>query len=216
MPTSSRRTHLPVFALISAAVLAGCRGDGTQAQPDSAETTPANSSAAGAGASSERMARAAREFLDALSPQQRADAEFPFDADSERTRGSNLPASMVERAGVRFGDLTDGQRRRFHDLLRASTSSQGYQKIVGVIRLDEVLRGRAGRPAFRLDRGPLDDVSARYYYRVHGPSLLIEYIVEEGVGGDAANHVHSIMRDPGNDYGEDWLGKHYEEHHQRR
>ena len=62
--------------------------------------------------------------------------------------------------------------------------------------------------------GPTDDRTARYYYRVHGPSVLIEYIVEEGVGGNAANHVHSIMRDPGNDYGEDWLGKHYEEHHE--
>ena len=386
MQTSSLRTHLPIFALISAALLSGCRGDGTQAQPDSAETTPVNSSAAAAEASPERMARAAREFLDALSPQQRSDAEFAFDADSERTRWSNLPASMVERAGVRFGDLTDGQRRRFHALLRASTSSQGYQKIVGVIRLDEVLHedasaavargerrlpeslleswtsanywisffGRPGDPAWgwlvnghhlaasftvagdrvaftplflgaepheiesgleagwrvlahegergwqllqalddgqrsvavlggeipgdvltgpgrkgslsefsgipasalddaqrtllwrlveeyaanadhgaagaqlakiRADGldalyfawiGPGDDPSARYYYRVHGPSLLIEYIVEEGVGGDAANHVHSIMRDPGNDYGEDWLGKHYEEHHQRR
>ena len=64
--------------------------------------------------------------------------------------------------------------------------------------------------------GPVNDMSARYYYRIHGPSVLIEYIVERGVGGSAANHVHSIMRDPGNDYGEDWLGRHYAEHHQRR
>lgn len=33
------------------------------------------------------------------------------------------------------------------------------------------------------------------------------------VGGGTANHVHSIVRDPSNDYGEDWLGRHYEEHH---
>ena len=386
MHTHIRRYHLSVLALIATATLAGCRGDATQAQPDRAETPPPNSSTAGSEASPERMAQAAREFLDALSPQQRADTEFPFDADSERTRWSNLPASMVERAGVRFGDLTDLQRRRFHDLLRASTSSQGYQKIAGVIRLDEVLHddasaavasgerrlpeslleswtsanywvsffGRPGDPAWgwlvnghhlaasftvagervaftplflgaepheiengleagwrvlanegergwhllqalddgqrsvavlggeipddvltgpgrkgslsefsgiptsalddgqrtllwqlveeyaanadhgaagaQLEKiradgldalhfawiGPVDDLSARYYYRVHGPSVLIEYIVEEGVGGSAANHVHSIMRDPGNDYGEDWLGKHYEEHHQRR
>ena len=53
----------------------------------------------------------------------------------------------------------------------------------------------------------------RHYYRVHGPSVLIEYTIERGVGGDAANHVHSIVRDPGNDYGEDWLGHHYKESH---
>ncbi len=94
-------------------------------------------------ASPQRMAEAARNFLAALSPQQLTAAEFPFDADAERTRWSNLPASMVERSGARLGDLGDEQRRRLHELLRASTSSQGYQKIAGVIRLDEVLHEEA-------------------------------------------------------------------------
>jgi hypothetical protein len=61
--------------------------------------------------------------------------------------------------------------------------------------------------------GPIGDDTRPFYFRVHGPSLLIEYVVEEGVGVQAANHVHSIVRDPSNDYGEDWLGRHYEEHH---
>ena len=369
---------IPVLALVTGAALSGCRGDGVHGQ--------AEPLAGFASSSTERVAQAARDFLDSLSPEQRAEAAFPFDADSERTRWSNLPAGMVDRSGVRFGDLTDAQRRRFHDLLRASTSSQGYQKIAGVIRLDEVLHEEAsaaaasgerrvparlleswtsanywisffgwpddpawgwlvnghhmaasftivgdrmaftplflgaepheiqhgleagwrvlahegergwvllqaldeaqrtmavlsgdipedvltgpgrkgslgelsGLPASALTEsqrallwelveeyaanadhgaadaqlekiradgldalhfawiGPVNDRSARYYYRVHGPSVLIEYIVERGVGGSAANHVHSIMRDPGNDYGEDWLGKHYEEHHERR
>lgn len=28
-----------------------------------------------------------------------------------------------------------------------------------------------------------------------------------------ANHDHMIIRDPSNDYGEDWLEKHFEKHH---
>jgi len=37
--------------------------------------------------------------------------------------------------------------------------------------------------------------------------VLIEYNrVDE-------NHDHSIVRDPANDYGQDWLGEHLEEHH---
>ncbi len=51
------------------------------------------------------------------------------------------------------------------------------------------------------------DLSGRFYYRVHAPRLLIEYNRQN------PNHDHSIMRDPANDYGEDWLEKHYEEHH---
>jgi hypothetical protein len=55
-------------------------------------------------------------------------------------------------------------------------------------------------------RGPVDP-DGRFYYRVHGPRLLIEYNRVD------TNHDHSIVRDPANDYGADWLGKHLEEHH---
>jgi uncharacterized protein DUF3500 len=56
--------------------------------------------------------------------------------------------------------------------------------------------------------GPPPDASARYYFRVHGPRILIEYDVQEPLttGG---GHVHAITRDPLNDYGADWLGLHY-------
>lgn len=62
--------------------------------------------------------------------------------------------------------------------------------------------------------GPTDDPAQRFMYRIHGPSILIEYTREadsRGSGGPG-NHVHAIVRDPRNDYGEDWLGKHYTEH----
>ena len=58
--------------------------------------------------------------------------------------------------------------------------------------------------------GNAEDPSRRFMYRIHGPSILIEY-VREARGGDPANHVHAIVRDPRNDYGEDWLSKHYKE-----
>ena len=55
-------------------------------------------------------------------------------------------------------------------------------------------------------RGPVDP-DGKFYYRVHGPRVLIEYNRQN------ANHDHMIVRDPANDYGEDWLGKHYKESH---
>lgn len=392
-PIDALRTLVSALACITAlgAAQIGCQAGtaGThlgpaEGVPGQEEPLAASSRGAAAEASVRQMAEAAQAFLAALSPEQRTRAQFPFDADTVRTHWSNLPAMFVERGGVRVGDMSDLQRRRLHDLLRASTNSQGYQKIAGVIRLDEVLHEEAaaavdrgertlpkglveswtsanywvsffGRPgaestwgwqlsghhlganftvvddrmsftplflgaepneimqgleagwrvlsheaergfellqaldesqraravldsevprdvlagpgrkgslkdfaglpasaltgaqrmllwalveeyvanadhdaagaqlakiqADGLDRlhfawiGPVDDVSARYYYRVHGPSVLIEYVVESGVGGETANHVHSIVRDPSNDYGEDWLGRHYREHH---
>ena len=55
-------------------------------------------------------------------------------------------------------------------------------------------------------RGPVD-AAGRFYYRVHGPRILIEYNRQD------TNHDHTVVRDPRNDYGEDWLGQHLEEHH---
>lgn len=64
--------------------------------------------------------------------------------------------------------------------------------------------------------GPRD----RYYYRIHGPTLLIEFDNAEPPGqvGEDVNHIHTIWRDPMDDFGEDLLRKHYEEspHHQNR
>jgi Protein of unknown function (DUF3500) len=38
------------------------------------------------------------------------------------------------------------------------------------------------------------------YYRIQGPHLVIEYAPQE-LGGDPAMHVHTMYRDPTNDYG---------------
>jgi hypothetical protein len=38
------------------------------------------------------------------------------------------------------------------------------------------------------------------YYRIQGPHLVIEY-APQGLGGDPSMHVHTMYRDPTNDYG---------------
>jgi hypothetical protein len=38
------------------------------------------------------------------------------------------------------------------------------------------------------------------YFRITGPTLVIEYSPQQ-MGGDPANHIHGIYRDPTNDYG---------------
>eukprot|EP01035_Chromulina_nebulosa_P045411 gene45411-biopygen31340 len=52
--------------------------------------------------------------------------------------------------------------------------------------------------------GGTDPNSGRYY-RVMGPTFLIEYDRVQ----NEANHVHSIWRDAANDFGEDLLKLHY-------
>lgn len=42
--------------------------------------------------------------------------------------------------------------------------------------------------------------SGTSYYRIQGPKLVIEYAPQR-LGGDLTMHVHTIYRDPTNDYG---------------
>ncbi|MEM7533728.1 MAG: DUF3500 domain-containing protein [Chloroflexota bacterium] len=48
-----------------------------------------------------------------------------------------------------------------------------------------------------------------HYYRLQGPRFLIEH---DNIQNDA-NHVHSVWRDPENDFGVDVLAHHYEHSH---
>src|SRR5882724_11473892 len=56
--------------------------------------------------------------------------------------------------------------------------------------------------------GPLEPGRA-HYYRVHGPTLLIEYDNTQ----NNANHIHSVWHDPKRDFGLDLLRAHYEHGH---
>jgi hypothetical protein len=59
--------------------------------------------------------------------------------------------------------------------------------------------------------GPLGP-GVPHYYRLHGPTLLIEYDNSQ----NDANHIHSVWRDPRNDFGADLLRAHYQRGHHRR
>lgn len=50
--------------------------------------------------------------------------------------------------------------------------------------------------------GPTIPGSAAYF-RIQGPTLLIEYAPQR-MGGDATQHIHTIYRDPTNEYGRKW------------
>ena len=51
------------------------------------------------------------------------------------------------------------------------------------------------------------DPKAKHYYRIQGPTILIEHQRLEG------NHIHSLWRDPEQDFGRDLLLEHLENDH---
>ena len=58
--------------------------------------------------------------------------------------------------------------------------------------------------------GPID-AKRPHYYRLHGPTVLIEYDNTQ----NNANHIHSVWHDPRSSFGADLLGAHYltDRHH---
>jgi hypothetical protein len=94
-----------------------------------------------ASSSAQQMTEAARALLAVLDRREIDTALFALDAD-ERSHWSNVPYRSHHRPGLRLGDLEREEMLRVHDLLRASLSSQGYQKVAGVMRLDDTNRAQ--------------------------------------------------------------------------
>lgn len=73
--------------------------------------------------------------------------------------------------------------------------------------MDRVLGAGAERLAFAWAGGTRP--GERHYYRVQGPDLLIEHDNTQAGG----NHIHSVWRNPANDFGDDILAAHYRAEH---
>jgi hypothetical protein len=54
-----------------------------------------------------------------------------------------------------------------------------------------------------------------HYYRIQGPGFLVEFENAQVGGGlpGEGNHIHTVWRDPDNDFGDDLLLQHYAEDH---
>jgi len=109
--------------------------------------------AAAANGQTDKIVGAAHTFLDTLDDAQRGKVSFAFDDAAQRKRWSNLPVSMAGHRGLRLGDLKPNQRDAVMKLLSTVLSKMGYEKVVGIVESDEVLRKQSpkGAPAFGRD-----------------------------------------------------------------
>ena len=111
--------------------------------------------------------------------------------------------SLSRFEGLPAGELDASQKRLLLALVDEYVRNADFA--AAERHLDAIQRAGLDQLHFSW-RGPTNDFRSPFYYRLHGPRLIIEFAVQE------PNHVHTIMRDPQNDYGMDWLGQHYEEH----
>lgn len=127
------------------------------------------------------MQVAATAFLNELSPELRAQASYPLDAD-ERTNWHFVPK---ERNGVSLAQLNDAQEAKLTVLLAASLSESGYQKAANIQTLESVLfmlEGKAFRDPERYHATIFGDPEkdANWAWRFEGHHLSLNYTIANG------------------------------------
>jgi hypothetical protein len=83
-------------------------------------------------------------FLSSLDEGQRSKVLFDFNDAAQRVKWSNLPTTMVARAGLKMGDLSEAQKKAAMGLLAAMLSKRGYEKVLAIVEGDEALRVASG------------------------------------------------------------------------
>ena len=134
----------------------------------------------------------ARELLSGLDPDRRARAVVSATAPHDLLSGNRPAVGEVGPGGLAAVDMEAPGREILWALVRcylerapADVATAHEQRLSAEVeRIRFVWAG--------------DDRSRRpHYYRLEGPALLIEYDNTQ----DDANHVHSVWREPGNDFG---------------
>ena len=143
------------------------------------------------------------ELMQALTEAQREQANIHPEVAGDVFEGAGRRASLSRYEGLKADGLGADQMRLLQVLVAEYVRNADFDAAEAQL----AAIGQAGWGELYFSwRGPVD-ASGRFYYRVHGPRILIEYNRQD------ANHDHTVVRDPRNDYGEDWLGQHLAEHH---
>ena len=143
---------------------------------------------------------AARALLQALDATQRSKAILDATAPGDMLTMANVDISPLSPSGLSAGAMTAAQRGLLMKLLDVYTGKMAAD--IAEERLARVRKAGVETIAFawagETERG------SKHYYRVQGPTFLIEYDNTQNDG----NHIHSVWRDFHGDFGRDLLREH--------
>jgi len=149
-------------------------------------------------------------IVNSLTPQQRATAILSEKLPPGIFTGPQRDKALKTPEGLPASAMTPAQHALLWTLIDEYVNNQ-TETVARAHRL-KIERDGIGKVHFAW-MGSTDPARSGYF-RVHGPSILIEYDNTGGAGASReerdSNHIHSMFRDPSNDYGEDLLKKHYQ------
>ncbi len=144
----------------------------------------------------------ARSLIAALDEKQRAVAIFDKTAPNDILTAANRKANPLKPDGISSAQLTKQQKELLTRLIDEYLASMPEDvaaerskklKAAGMDKIFFAWAGGTGK-------------GEQHYYRVQGPTFLIEYDNTQNNG----NHIHSVWRDFNGDFGVDLLQAHYQ------
>lgn len=119
--------------------------------------------------------------------------------------GPGQDGKTIQPEGLKASAMNDQQRALLLDLISEWTGI--VHDSAAAARMAEIKSGLS--ETWFAWSGPTTAAPGRNgtaYYRVQGPNLVIEYAPQR-MGGDPSMHIHTIYRDPTNDYGRKFSAK---------
>ena len=136
------------------------------------------------------------ELMNALDAQQQEEAILDYEV-SDLVLGADEDVRVLEPEGLPASEMTADQQALLLDLVRQWTgiANEGAAEA----RMSEI-EGNLDEIYFAWS-GPTTN-GEPVYYRITGPTLHVEFAHEEAPPPGGILHIHSVYRDPTNDYGE--------------
>ena len=143
-------------------------------------------------------------LLNALDETQRKKAILSYRL-ADLVLGPGQDGKTIQPEGLKASEMNDHQREMLLDVI--SEWSGIIHESAAAARIAEIKAGL--NETWFAWSGPTTVTPGRNitaYYRIQGPKLVIEYAPQR-LGGDPAMHVHTMYRDPTNDYGRGLSGQ---------
>ncbi len=147
----------------------------------------------------------ARTLLDSLNDLQLGTAVINTEAPPDILTGADAHVRLESPIGIAASDMNEAQKQSLIHLV--SDYLHRVPEDVADGRMNRL--EKEGRRYIHFAWAGSRERKRPHYYRVHGPSFLIEYDNSQ----NNANHIHSVWRDLQDDWGEDLLRTHYKESH---
>jgi hypothetical protein len=141
-------------------------------------------------------------LLKSLDAKQRSQAILSYRV-ANLVLGPGEDGRTIQPEGLEATDMTASQRAMLLDVISEWTGI--IEENAAAARMAE-MKADLNQTWFAWS-GPTDVTAGSNltaYYRIQGPHLVIEYAPQ---GGDPAMHIHTMYRDPTNDYGASFISK---------